>query len=316
MKNPAAALSLAVVIGAAFTLAACGTNDSTSAPAKAGAANAPADQPAQPMAPQSATPVATPAGSLDQILAGAWRSDANKARDAYRHPKQTLDFFGVKPGDTLIEITPGGGWYTEVLAPLLKGAGNYVAAIPIDANAEGGSRGNDKFRAKLQENAKDFGDVKLAEFDPKAPVLGAPATADVVLTFRNAHNWVQADTAPAMFTSFFAVLKPGGTLGVVDHRAAAGADVDKIKESGYLPQDFVIKLATDAGFKLVDQSEINANAKDTKDYAKGVWTLPPTFAMKDEDREKYAAIGESDRMTLKFAKPAGDAIFHQGTDKK
>ncbi len=132
-----------------------------------------------------------------------------------------------------------------------------------------------------------------------------------MLTFRNVHNWTEDGSAAPMFKAFFDALKPGGTLGVVDHRAAAGADLEKIKDSGYLPQDYVIKLATDAGFKLVDQSEINANPKDTKDYEKGVWTLPPTLALKEQDRDKYLAIGESDRMTLKFVKPQGDRIFQQ-----
>ncbi len=144
----------------------------------------------------------------------------------------------------------------------------------------------------------------MVEFDTKAPVLGAPDSADIVLTFRNVHNWTDAGTAEPMFKAMFDVLKPGGTLGVVDHRAKPGTTLAEDKHTGYLPVDVVIKLATDAGFKLVAQSEINANPKDTKDYAKGVWTLPPTLTLKDQDRAKYLAIGESDRMTLKFVKPA------------
>lgn len=290
-------------------LAACGAEQSAAPTAPAPKA-APADQPAQPTPPQSASDLS--AAKLDQVLAGDWRSPENKARDQYRHPKQTLEFFGIKSGDAVIEITPGGGgWYTEVLAPLLKGGGTYYAAIAQDSASDYTRKNNEKYRAKLQEKPAQYGEVKLLEFDPKAPVFGAPGSADVVLTFRNVHNWTEEGSAAPMFKAFFDALKPGGTLGVVDHRAAAGADLEKIKDSGYLPQDYVIKLATDAGFKLVDQSEINANPKDTKDYEKGVWTLPPTLALKEQDRDKYLAIGESDRMTLKFVKPQGDRIFQQ-----
>jgi predicted methyltransferase len=250
------------------------------------------------------------------VLAGAWRSDKNKARDQYRHPKQTLEFFGVKTGQTLLEITPGGGWYTEILAPLLKGNGTYIAAVAQPKKPEGeAAQDKSALQKKFEGDATEYGEAKTVEFDSKAPNLGAPASADTVVTFRNVHNWVMSDTAPLMFKAFFDVLKPGGTLGVVDHRAAADADLAKIKQSGYLPQDYVIKLATDAGFKLVAQSEINANSKDTKDYEKGVWTLPPTLELGDKDKEKYLAIGESDRMTLRFEKPKGDQIFQQDADK-
>ena len=300
----------------AIALGACTPQDAgtptTAAPATP--APAPMDQPVTPPPPQSAAGLAS--ANLDPVLAGDWRSAANKARDEYRHPKQTLALFGVKPGDTLIEITPGGGWYAEVLAPLLKDSGSYIAAISKPAKPAGeAAQDKSALQTKFEGNPAEYGNAKTIEFDPKSPSFGAPMSADVVLTFRNVHNWVMADTAPAMFKAFFQVLKPGGTLGVVDHRAAAGADLGKIKQSGYLPQDYVIKLATDAGFKLADQSEINANPKDTKDYAKGVWTLPPTLTLGDQDRAKYLAIGESDRMTLKFVKPTDDQIFQQGADK-
>jgi predicted methyltransferase len=247
---------------------------------------------------------------LDRVLAGDWRSDKNKARDQYRHPKQTLEFFGVNDKQTLIEIYPGGGWYAEILAPWLKDSGHYVAAI-LKPDKPAGEAADDKkgLRGKFNADPARFGAAKIVEFEGKSPVLGAPASADVVLTFRNVHNMTDDGIAVPMFKAFFDVLKPGGTLGVVDHRAAAGADPAKLKETGYLPEDYVIKLATDAGFKLEAKSEINANPKDTKDYPKGVWTLPPTLALKDQDREKYLAIGESDRMTLKFVKPGNDKIF-------
>ena len=290
-----------------LALAACGSNDAPPPTANVPVKAPELDQPAHPTAPQTAEEAA--ASKLDRALAGDWRSATNKARDQYRHPRETLQFFGIKPTDTLIEITPGAGWYTEVLAPYLKDSGHFIAAVAADASSDYAKSSNESYRALLQEDAAAFGDVKVVEFDPKAPVLGAPDSADVVLTFRNVHNWAMGGTAPVMFKAFFAVLKPGGTLGVVDHRAAADASFDKVKDSGYLPQDYVIKLATDAGFKLEAQSEINANPADTKDHPKGVWTLPPTFAMGDENHEKYQAIGESDRMTLKFVKPSGDGIF-------
>ena len=245
------------------------------------------------------------AASIDTILAGDWRSDANKARDKYRHPKQTLDFFGLKPGMSVIELTPGSGWYAEILAPLEKGSGQYTAAI-VKPKSKSGEDASDKdsLSKKFAADPAHFGDAKVVQFDSKAPNFGPANSVDMVLTFRNVHNWVMGGSEAATFKATFDVLKPGGTLGVVDHRAAPGADLEKIKQSGYLPEDYVIKLATAAGFKLVAKSEINANPKDTKDYPEGVWTLPPTYALKDKDNDKYAAIGESDRMTLKFVKPA------------
>jgi predicted methyltransferase len=247
---------------------------------------------------------------LDTVLAGDWRSEKNKARDQYRHPKQTLEFFGVNDKQTLIEIYPGGGWYAEILAPLLKGNGHYIAAI-IKPDKPAGEAADDKkgLAGKFKADPQRFGAAKIVEFVSKTPTLGAPGSADVVLTFRNVHNMTDEGSEVPMFKAFFEVLKPGGVLGVVDHRANANADPAKLKETGYLREDDVIKLATDAGFKLEAKSEINANPKDTKDYPKGVWTLPPTLALKDQDREKYLAIGESDRMTLKFVKPGSDKIF-------
>ena len=294
-------------------LAACSPQSEAPKPAAPAAAPAPeaakpADQPATPTPPAAAAQ--TFDARIDAALAGAWRSDANKARDAYRHPKETLAFFGVQPSQTIVEITPGGGWYTEVLAPLVKGQGKLVAAVADATTAakEGTQKylanGNAKFREKLAADAANYGEVEVREFSLTAPKLGEPGTADVVLTFRNVHNFMNWNNDKAMFQAAFDVLKPGGVLGVTDHRAASGADLEKIKDSGYLPQDYVVKLATDAGFKLEGSSEINANPKDTKDYEKGVWTLPPSYALGDKDREKYAAIGESDRMTLKFVKPA------------
>lgn len=303
MKN----LSLAVSLALALT--ACGpATEHAPAPESA------SDQPAEIVAPKPAD--APAAMTLDSAIAGDWRSADNKARDGARHPKETLEFFGVQPGQTVVEITPGGGWYTEILAPLLRGNGHYVAAIASAASSEYNARGNAKFREKLGADASHFDAATIIDFDPQAPSFGAEGSADVVLTFRNVHNWVGAGTAEAMFKAFNAVLKPGGTLGVADHRAADDATPESLKDSGYLTTASVVKLATDAGFTLVESSEINANPKDTRNHPEGVWTLPPSLALKDVDRDKYLAIGESDRMTLKFKKPKADAIFEQGTDAK
>jgi predicted methyltransferase len=261
------------------------------------------DQPTGDLVPPTSASDFT-AGQLDAVLAGSWRSAANKARDVYRHPKATLQFFGLQPDQTVIEITPGAGWYSEVLAPLLRDNGHYIAAV-TDNNAEA-KQDVAALRAKFAADPTEYAKTSIATFNPQAPVFGPAGSADMVLTFRNVHNWAMAGTAQAMFKAFYAVLKPGGVLGVVDHRAAPGATLDSVKGSGYLPTDYIIKLATDAGFKLDGQSEVNANPKDTKDYPKGVWTLPPTLTLGDQDRAKYLAIGESDRMTLRFVK-AGKA---------
>jgi len=247
--------------------------------------------------------------AITPVLQGAWRSPENKARDQYRHPQQTLQFFDVGRSETLIEITPGAGWYTEILAPLLKDNGRYVAVL-VDASKLSNERSqayfgkaNTTLKAKVAGNAAVFGTPVFVEIDQAAPVLGETGSADTVLTFRNVHNWVIAGQETAMFEAFFEVLKPGGVLGVVEHRAKPDSDFEAIKTSGYLPEEYVINLALKAGFVLDARSEINANPKDTKDYPGGVWTLPPTLSQKEKDREKYLAIGESDRMTLRFKKP-------------
>jgi len=245
--------------------------------------------------------------SLSPILAGNWRSEKNRARDVYRHPAETLAFFGVQPGQHLIEITPGGGWYTEILAPLLKTSGSYTAAIVSPERLEGQNReyyekARSGLAAKLAGDSEHYGKARVVEFDVAKPSFGAAGSADVVLSFRNVHNWVDAGNEKAYFKAFFEVLKPGGVLGIVDHRAISGTPLEK--STGYLPDSYVIQLANEAGFQLAATSEVNANPKDTKNHPKGVWTLPPTLAMGDQDKDKYLAIGESDRFTLRFVKPA------------
>ena len=247
------------------------------------------------------------ADMMQEILKGAWRSDANKARDVYRHPAETLAFFGVSPHSTVLEIWPGGGWYAEILVPYASKHGSYTGAIndPLKMTSERSkeyyAKQNQALRQKFTDNPAVFGKAQLIEFDPANPVLGMDGSVDTVLTFRNVHNWRMGGQAEGMFKAFYAALKKGGTLGVVEHRA--NKDVPADDKSGYVSEAQVIALAEQAGFKLVARSEINANPKDTKDYPGGVWTLPPTLREGDKDREKYLAIGESDRMTLKFVKP-------------
>jgi len=245
------------------------------------------------------------AAALNKILTGEHRSADNKARDQYRHPIETLGFFGIKPEMTVVEIFPGGGWYTEILAPFLKDKGNYYAAGNDPQSSSEFSRKSAKaFKDKMDASKDHYGKVNITILAPPDKTAIAPAgMADMVLTFRNIHNWMAAGTADDVFNAMYKALKPGGTLGVVEHRGNPNIPQDPKAESGYVNQDYAITLAEKAGFKFVASSEINANPKDTKDHPKGVWTLPPTLRLKDEDRDKYLAIGESDRMTLKFVKP-------------
>jgi predicted methyltransferase len=278
----------------------------------------PATPAAAPAANSAAAPAAVPGESFDQRLAkvilGEHRG-ANAARDEFRHPLETLRFFGIAAGHTVIEITPGAGWYTEILAPLMQGQGQYVAALidPYRVGSERAkdyySKANQAFRDKLAAAPELYGEAKIVEFDLQAPVFGEPGSADLVLTFRNVHNWVGQNATEAMFKGFFEVLKPGGVLGVVEHRAKPDdrRPLEEIARSGYLPEALVIEMATKAGFELAEKSEINANPADTKDHPNGVWTLRPTLNLEgvpESEHERIQAIGESDRMTLKFVKPA------------
>lgn len=247
-----------------------------------------------------------PNAALAAAVAAPTRTPANVARDKYRHPAETLAFFGIKPSDTVVEIWPGGGWYTEILGPYLAAGGGKLIA----ANPGGVSQTVDKLKAAFPDL---YGHVTIAEFplfDGKTTGGVPDGTADAVLTFRNVHNWRmgyrrddKADYSAEAFRQMYAMLKPGGVLGIEDHRLPEGADIERERSSGYMKVSTVVRLAEAAGFKLAGTSEINANPKDSADWPSGVWTLPPTFALKDEDRARYAAIGESDRMTLKFVKP-------------
>ncbi|MGV8941897.1 MAG: class I SAM-dependent methyltransferase [Lysobacter sp.] len=298
MNRPLLAM-LAPCLLAPFLLVACSNQSETVNPGGGGSSE-PAETPA---AHQDADSTAR----LQAAVNGAWRTPEDVARDAYRHPLETLEFFGLQPHQTVVEITPGSGWYAEILAPFLYEDGNYIAAV-VDPQTleEGGGRdyqqrSKESLEAKFAAAPLQFDRANMAAYDPAAPVFGSPGTADLVLTFRNVHNWRKAGQAQGMFNGFFAVLKPGGTLGVVEHRAVG--DVSNDDDSGYVGRAQVIAMAEAAGFTLDASSEINANPLDTKDHPNGVWTLPPGNNHEPVDNAKYQTIGESDRMTLRFKKP-------------
>jgi predicted methyltransferase len=243
--------------------------------------------------------------SLDSILAGTQRSDAHKARDQYRHPKETLLFFGLRPEMSVIEIWPDpDGWYTEVIAPLVRDKGKYYAAV-IDAppgNANQEKRVAD-YRAKLATRPDLYDRVEIVKLANDGSDIVPPGSLDMVLTFRNVHNWMARGRAEQAFAQMYRALKPGGTLGVVEHRGDPSKPQDAQAKNGYVNEQYAIDLIEKQGFRLVAKSEVNANPRDTKDYEQGVWTLPPVYRLGDKDREKYAEIGESDRFTLRFVKP-------------
>lgn len=245
--------------------------------------------------------------TLEQAVAAEHRTPAFRARDPYRHPQETLEFFGVRPEHTVVEIWPSAGWYAEILAPYLRVRGQYYAAgfVIDEENAPAyRKRIADEFRAKLDAQPHFYDRVVVTEIGrPDRWQPSPPGSADVVLTFRNVHNWMSADYESQMFAAFYVSLRPGGVLGVVEHRARPGTSRKKMVESGYVTEQYVVELAEAAGFRLDAKSEINANPADTTKHPEGVWTLPPALRLKDKDREKYLAIGESDRMTLRFVKP-------------
>ena len=253
----------------------------------------------------AAQAVADDAQRLRELSTGDHRSADNIARNAVRNPVETLQFFGLQSGQTVIEILPGGGWYTEILAPFLKGNGTYYAAhFSPDSTLSYQPPALAQFQQKMEAAPELYSDVILTRLNPPQETEIAPAgSADLAMTFRNVHNWIMAGTQKEHFAAFYTALKPGGILGVVEHRAPEGSTMEFMSTSGYVTQDYVIELAEEAGFEFVDSSEINANPRDTKNHPRGVWTLPPTYRLGDEDRAKYEAIGESDRMTLKFRKP-------------
>ena len=242
---------------------------------------------------------------IDKALEAEHRTPSYVQRDKYRHPKETLLFFGLDPEQSIIEITPGYGWYTEILAPLVRNKGQYTYTSlklhekinPYFVKLERA------FKGKMEKNPDIYDQLRWVHFDPKQPEFAPNGPVDMILTFRNVHNWAKAGSAEAMFTGFAKALKPGGTLGVVEHRAKVGTPLEKQIESGYMTEDYVVQMAQDAGFRLDAKSDINANLQDTADHPMGVWNLLPSLrGVEDDDKANIISIGESDRMTLRFVK--------------
>lgn len=241
---------------------------------------------------------------LDSAIQGTHRDAANVARDVYRHPKETLMFFNMQADMKVLEILPGRGWYTEILAPLLKDNGELTVASFGDTHPTEYLRNiHINYIEILDANPDIYGNVKIVIFNKTGYLAEVPDNSmDMVVTFRNTHNWIRYGGVEEIYAAFNRVLKPGGILGVVQHRANAGSEVKTSAEKGYVPESYLINMVEDAGFELVKKSDVNANLKDSKDYPKGVWSLPPTYREKDKDRDRYSVIGESDRMTMKFIK--------------
>lgn len=240
---------------------------------------------------------------LPQGLAAPHRSPANVARDPYRHPVGTLAFFGIREDSVVVEVLPGSaGYYLEILAPFLKDQGLYIAASRDATAAPKYLADHQKLLARLKAEPDLYGKVQVTQFNAGLHDIAPPGSADFVLTFRNLHNWIERNEIEGALRAFHKALKPGGVLGVVDHRGRTDMSQEAQMKSGYVRQDYAIALIEKAGFKLAGASEVNANPRDTKDHPAGVWTLPPTYRLKEQDRAKYRAIGESDRFTLKFVK--------------
>lgn len=242
---------------------------------------------------------------LERIINGEHRSDKNIARNTFRHPQQTLEFFGVRPDMTVVELWPGGGWYTEILAPYLAAEGQLIAAhFDADSGVEYYQKSRQSFDKKMAENPI-YSKVQTINFNPGVTDLSMHnGQADAVLTFRSLHNWLGAEKLDAVLSDVYGMLKPGGVFGVVEHRADGKADIDPRAKKGYVNQGYAIQRIEAAGFKLVDISEINANPKDTADHPDGVWNLLPSLRVPEgADEDAYKSIGESDRFTLKFIKP-------------
>lgn len=294
----------AAILGIACFLALAGCGKET-APSTAAASPTPAP---------AAAPAVSAArqGSLEWAVAGDWRLPEEKARDPWRHPAETLAFFGVKPTDTVVEIWPGGGWYTAILGPYLRLGGGKLIEAQIDPASSAEAKGDvEAFTAAFIAKPKIYGDITLSTASKTSPNIAPDNSADVVLTFRNIHNWMAGGYAEKMFKDAYRALKPGGVLGVEEHRLPSAKDQDLAAKSGYVSEAYVTQLAEAAGFKAEGSSEINANPKDDANHPLGVWMLAPNMRApapgspeaKDYDPAKYKAIGESDRMTLKFKKP-------------
>ena len=285
----AARIRLFLVVTMSALLAACAT--APSAPPAHSAPPPPRD--------------AVTAAAIERALAGAHRSAENRARDAFRHPVETLLFFGLKPDMTVVDVWPGaGGWYTEVLAPLLADKGKlYAAMLPPMPDNEYVTQSLRQFDDKLAARPDLYGKVTVTRLGRGDFNVAPPGSADMIVTFRNLHNWMNLGFAKDAVAQMYRALKPGGVLGVEEHRGPPDKPQDPRAANGYVNEQYAIDLITSAGFVLEGRSEINANPRDTKDYPQGVWTLPPDYRLGERDRAKYQEIGESDRFTLKFRKP-------------
>ncbi len=242
----------------------------------------------------------------EQALNGAQRSEEDRARDVYRHPRETLEFFGIEPTMTVLEVSPGGGWYTEVLAPLVVSEGKlYAAHFSLNPPHAYFRNSLGKFLQKLAQTPDLYDSVIVTQLQPPEAVVAAPpASIDLAVTFRNIHSWMRADSLQPTLRAVYTALKPGGRFGVVQHRARPGTPMEEMTRTGYVTEDYVIKAAEAAGFVLLGRSDINANPKDNADHPEGVWALPPSLRGAETERERYLGIGESDRMTLLFGRPA------------
>lgn len=265
--------------------------------------------------PQAVDPSLEP-GTIAWAVNGNWRTGAQVARDQWRHPLETLEFFGVESDDTVVELFPGGGWYTDILAPFLQsGGGELIAVVPDPAESDYNREAEAAYRAAYVDRPEIYGKISVTELASGSGGFGPEGSADVVLTFRNVHNWMSGGYADRMFVNAYEVLKPGGVLGVVEHRLPSAWDQDLSARTGYVHEAYVIQLAEAAGFELEAESEINANPNDPADHLLGVWMLPPRLLAPDADStlaagydpQHYIDIGESDRMTLRFRKPAKGA---------
>ena len=264
-----------------------------------------------PATPASSGKAGPAKGSLEWAIAGDWRSAADEARDRWRHPLESLRFWGFEPHMTVVEFWPGAGWYTDILAPCLTAAKGRLYAAELEPDDPPARLVDEAYRRKLAARPDLYGAVKLTAFGPHSGAVAPAGSADLVLFLRNLHNWMAAGLAEKAFRDALAALKPGGVLGVEEHRARPGGIQDPLAASGYVQEAYVRQLASEAGFRLAGSSEINANPKDSKDHPFGVWTLPPerrssprgSPPVANFDHRKYDAIGESDRMTLRFVKP-------------
>lgn len=267
-----------------------------------------------PSAPLQSSSLPAQSPSLEAILAGDHRSAENRARDIWRHPRETLEFFGLRPEMSVVEIWPGAGWYTEILAPYLRERGRHIAAHwDPEGQPEFLRNSVRAYREKLAARPDLYDRVQVVVLAPPTQMaMVEPESVDMVLTFRNVHNWMASGQAHAVFAAMYRVLKPGGVFGVVEHRARSDQPQDPHARSGYVREDHVIGLAEQAGFVLEARSDVNANPADDRDHPGGVWALPPTLRHGDRDRERYLGIGESDRFTLRFRKPGSAAGVGEG----